>query len=282
KCLSFADPYVEYDTFNLMLDLILLRRGVFRHLVFNRGSKPKRVTAVGPTSEDVNLAKDAEEMEMRRRRNILKIGLLSIFADTFTRWIYHYPLMKREDRSEIRSWNLDDKAGRLLFVTFLGCFLETVSFHIGVVVSSMAITNLLNSLAKKPLSPVQQGVRASHISLTLLYSSFTKLFMLVALSIWHPENISSQPPRSYDHPILSQIVPWLDVDKLDRRWVARNVLGGTTSSFGLRVALESNPFLVIFFIIAGWAIKTWVSSVASIYIGSQASHTDGYLLYALP
>ncbi|GJJ13735.1 hypothetical protein Clacol_007991 [Clathrus columnatus] len=41
KCLSFADPYVEYDTLTLLLDLILLKRGVYRHLLFNRGWPPE-------------------------------------------------------------------------------------------------------------------------------------------------------------------------------------------------------------------------------------------------
>ena len=39
------DPYVEYDTLTLLLDLILLKQGVYRHLLYNRGSKPRRATS---------------------------------------------------------------------------------------------------------------------------------------------------------------------------------------------------------------------------------------------
>ena len=37
SCRAFADPYVEHDTLTLLLDLILLKRDVYRHLLFNRG-----------------------------------------------------------------------------------------------------------------------------------------------------------------------------------------------------------------------------------------------------
>ncbi|KAG9000200.1 hypothetical protein FRB90_011872 [Tulasnella sp. 427] len=43
KCHAFADPYVEHDPFILVLDLILLKRDVFRHLIYNRGSEPRRL-----------------------------------------------------------------------------------------------------------------------------------------------------------------------------------------------------------------------------------------------
>jgi hypothetical protein len=36
-CRRFADPYVEHDALTLFIDLILLKRDVYRHLLFNRG-----------------------------------------------------------------------------------------------------------------------------------------------------------------------------------------------------------------------------------------------------
>jgi len=40
-----VDPYVEHDTLTLLLDLILLKQGVYRHLLYNRGSAPRRTTS---------------------------------------------------------------------------------------------------------------------------------------------------------------------------------------------------------------------------------------------
>lgn len=43
NCLAFADPYVEHDPLTLLLDLILLKREVYRHLLFNRGQAPRHL-----------------------------------------------------------------------------------------------------------------------------------------------------------------------------------------------------------------------------------------------
>ena len=42
-CHAFADPYVEHDTLTLLLDLILLKRDVYRHLLYNRGLGARKV-----------------------------------------------------------------------------------------------------------------------------------------------------------------------------------------------------------------------------------------------
>jgi hypothetical protein len=43
SCRAPADPYVEHDPLVVALDLILLKRGVYRHLLFNRGTPPRKV-----------------------------------------------------------------------------------------------------------------------------------------------------------------------------------------------------------------------------------------------
>ena len=43
SCRAPADPYVEHDLLVIALDLILLKRGVYRHLLFNRGTPPRKV-----------------------------------------------------------------------------------------------------------------------------------------------------------------------------------------------------------------------------------------------
>lgn len=48
SCKEFADPHVQHDTTTLLLDLILLKRDVYRHLLFNRGTGARMVyDAVG-------------------------------------------------------------------------------------------------------------------------------------------------------------------------------------------------------------------------------------------
>ena len=47
ECYAFVDPYVEHDSLTLLLDLILLKRGVYRHLLYNRGSEPRKAVSDG-------------------------------------------------------------------------------------------------------------------------------------------------------------------------------------------------------------------------------------------
>lgn len=46
SCHQFADPYAEKDALNITLDLILLK-GVLLHLLYNRGTSPRRVDKDG-------------------------------------------------------------------------------------------------------------------------------------------------------------------------------------------------------------------------------------------
>jgi hypothetical protein len=48
SCQAFADPYVEHDMLTLWLDLILLKRDVYRHLLYNRGLGARRLSETEP------------------------------------------------------------------------------------------------------------------------------------------------------------------------------------------------------------------------------------------
>lgn len=90
-------------------------------------------------------------------------------------------------------------------------------------------------------------LRISHVSLTLLYSSLTKLFLLLMLALWKPSSLPS--PHAFllrngtnegmlssfiSHDLTQRALQMLDDDKLDREWIVRNVLGGLSAGFGLR------------------------------------------------
>jgi hypothetical protein len=84
-------------------------------------------------------------------------------------------------------------------------------------------------------------LRFSHVPLTLLYSSLSKLFLLFLLSIWRPSTTNSTQIFTerakgtiLAHPIINSALEILDDDKLDKEWVIRNVLGGMAAGFGLR------------------------------------------------
>jgi lipid intermediate transporter len=147
--------------------------------------------------------------------------------------------------------------------------IETIAFHGGVILASAIVLNILDwvrtwkrSSTKAQISGIRQEFRSSSlkfelspplpitntsnrytlIPLTIFYSSLTKLFLLFLLSIWRPtppeirSSAHSWNGTLYDNVFVSKALEILDEDKLDREWVARNVLGGMAAGFGLRGA----------------------------------------------
>ncbi|KAJ2994990.1 hypothetical protein NUW54_g7465 [Trametes sanguinea] len=143
---------------------------------------------------------------------------------------------------------------------------ETVAFHAGVVLACYAVLKLLPS-PQAPVSGIREQFRYSHIPLTLFYSSLTKLFLLFCLSIWRPDAAKSPAgpthgrpqahpnATTFGHSVIVRALELLDEDKLDREWVVRNVLGGMSAGFGLRVVLDCHPLFTTMIIIAGWTRK---------------------------
>ncbi|KAI0314303.1 Arv1-like family-domain-containing protein [Amylostereum chailletii] len=300
SCHAFADPYVEHDRLIVLLDLILLKRGVYRHLLFNRGSPPRRVGAKKSEEEskrDEGLPegrKDDAGRETDKARWVLtlRVGAAIVLVDGFIRWS---ELRSRVAAQGGHAWSQD--APEAFARVLLGCLVETFAFHVGITFSSVFVLTVLGWLStrknmsfKSTPSNIRQSLKYSHIPLCLFYSSFTKFFLLLLLSIWDPPRTSTLRTSShaythtiaFQHPILRSAWQALDDDKLDRQWVVRNVLGGMAAGFGLRVVLDCHPFFTTLVILAGWAVKTAVATVVSGWVGEDAIIGEAWLAYSIP
>ncbi|KAL1694364.1 Arv1-like family-domain-containing protein [Schizophyllum commune] len=281
-CHAFADPYVEHDTLALVLDLILLKRGVFRHLLYNRATEPRR-----ETGKATNTMQDADTDAQRRWTFVARLGL---------------PLIAADACEPVFTWNSDEDPGqpydespwtegniRSLSRAFLGCAAETIAFHLGVTLSCYITVRALKAYdafrERKP-SDVRQEFRCSLVPLTLFYSSLTKLFLLFMLTIWKPSPAGPAsdyaiglPETLRSNEGVRQIFHLLDDDRIDREWVVRNVLGGMSAGFGLRVILDANPFVTTVVILIGWVVKTGTARYVSAYMGEAG---EAWLAYSIP
>lgn len=113
--------------------------------------------------------------------------------------------------------------------------------------------------------------------MTLLYSSLTKLLLLLLLAIWQSPS-SSATPNSADIgaglpgnlvklPLIPHILALLDEDHFDRAWIVRNVLGGMSAGFGLRVLLDCHPILTTLVVLFGWFVKSVVAQSIAMRLG---------------
>ncbi|PCH42357.1 Arv1-domain-containing protein [Wolfiporia cocos MD-104 SS10] len=318
ECRAFADPYVEHDTLTLLLDLILLKRDVYRHLLYNRGLGARKVEhAAMPAASDALLGENVQHGDTgpefptpkeqigdaERNRNtarwwlIVRLGTILIMTDAFIRWTHlSSGASYHASDGDPTSWTLASAEGFLR--VFVGCLLETVAFHAGIILACYSVLACLDwarslspasSAVSKP-SGIRQEFRYSHVPLTLLYSSLTKLFLLFLLSIWRPTSTHRAPPgTSFTHPFILNALSVLDEHHLDREWVVRNVLGGMAVGFGLRVVLDCHPFFTTTIILGGWFVKTLAANLISQWVslgsgleGSGVIAGETWLAYSIP
>jgi len=260
KCETFGDPYVEHDYLSLLLDLILLKREVYRHLVYNRGARPRYVTNNLVEKPQKSDEEERSRLPKERWKICLRIGALMALADSFVRWT-----QQRDGRGSENA--LEDFVSILLC-----CIVENVFFHIGVNCASALLLLLLRSSKPKIL------INASQISLSLVYSSIAKNLLLFMLAVW---GVKDTPHASNAEPGAG-ISPfaYLDPENLPRQWIINNGLGGMTAGFGLRVILDCHPLLMTMIIFVGWATK----AAAAGLVHSFLWRTDETLMrkYSLP
>ncbi|KAH7928120.1 Arv1-domain-containing protein [Leucogyrophana mollusca] len=299
NCQAFADPYVEHDSLTLLLDLILLKRSVYRHLLYNRGTEPSRAHNLSKNQNtDHQLHKPAlrDKEHLREKARwwlILQLGGGLLAVDAFIRWAHLNPLMS----SSISLWTAETNIAFLRIM--IGCFIEMVAFHGGVVFASFFVMMLSDwirswgSSSPPVASGVRQEFRYSLIPLTIFYSSLTKLFLLFLLSIWRPSSSVTKASTSsttpyywdtsyYDNPFIASALEIWDEDKLDREWVVRNVLGGMAAGFGLRVVLDCHPIYTTIVILVGWVVKTAVAGLLKDWVGGDEHSGEVWLAYSIP
>ncbi|KAF9031515.1 Arv1-domain-containing protein [Hymenopellis radicata] len=254
SCGAFADPYVEHDSLLLLIDLILLKRGVYRHLLYNRGSEPRRIGQ----QDDVS-------RKPPRWSLIVPIGGTLTALDAFIRWSHlstsitiirnqgqcDHRIKDPQQALAVSPWSTGTIAN--FSRTFIGCFAETLAFHVGVIAACYAVLKFLSVVKHSGdrNTDIRNEFRFALIPLALFYSSVTKLFLLFLLTIWKPS--TSVIPVSSSTPAYMML---LDDDKLDKEWIVRNVLGGMSAGFGLRVVLDCHPVFTMMIIVLGWLVKT--------------------------
>ncbi|KAH8832179.1 Arv1-like family-domain-containing protein [Flagelloscypha sp. PMI_526] len=285
-CQTFADPYVEHDSFTLLLDLILLKRAVYRHLLYNRGSPPRI------SSEKNFRHADPGERELRRWNTILRLGSSLVLVDAFIRWSHLHRTTQPSS-----PW-VEHPLPAFLKI-LVGCFAETMSFHLGVITGSSIVLSITRLFGRHRHSP--SATSSSHqsgetfstslIPLSLFYSSLTKLFLLFLFTIW-PPSLSPIPPSTMNMPFnenkyTQTALRLFDEGNVDREWVIRNVLGGMSAGFGLRVVLDVPPIFTTLTILAGWWCKTFVARaiVNSDWIGAgdgSGLEREIWLAYSIP
>ncbi|KDN50437.1 hypothetical protein RSAG8_00935, partial [Rhizoctonia solani AG-8 WAC10335] len=179
NCLGFADPYVEHDTLTLLMDLILLNREVYRHLLFNRGSEPRHMGQTG-ASDTQGTPRQRSSRSKDTWALVVKLGLSLILVDAVIRW---------RDNKDVS--NPSHVFSQVFAACFLGkyfsplCFSlnyivwhsDTLVFHLGVTLASILLLKSMDwfrAAFNRPCSSklgTRTEFRIPLVSLALFYSS---------------------------------------------------------------------------------------------------------------
>ncbi|KAG9050642.1 hypothetical protein FS837_003742 [Tulasnella sp. UAMH 9824] len=128
--------------------------------------------------------------------------------------------------------------------------------------------------------------RLPHIPLALLYASLTKFFLLFLLSIWPPTQSAPSslkvPPYLSDYPLMLYAWNMFNDLILDREWLVRNLLGGMAAGFGLRVVLDTHPFIITGVIIAGWVSTSAYVHLVDDILGLAPAQMASWTRYSIP
>ncbi|EJD42538.1 Arv1-domain-containing protein [Auricularia subglabra TFB-10046 SS5] len=290
SCRTFADPYVEHEGLIVLLDLMLLKIGAYRHLLFNRGSTPRREGATESSKEDTQNSKVLVKLlSAERWKKILSLALPMVVVDSCTA---RSPgcLLPVSSSAQMCAGHICDCLPQTICATLT----STVAFHLGVTLACAIVLMLtdfwggLTSKGKPP--PNESGIhrefRFSHVPLTLIYSSVTKLFLLFLLSVWRSSPPTSATARSVPQIqfLPDTVLSVFDESVLDRAWVVRNILGGMAAGFGLRIILDCHPLLTMIVVLIGWSVKTAVAAILGSWVAGPARTriAETWLAYSIP
>ncbi|GAA5906884.1 hypothetical protein JCM5296_005556 [Sporobolomyces johnsonii] len=188
KCGHLADIYTSFPFPVLLLDLLLLKQAVYRHLLRNRG---------GSTPQE------------RRRHQLSetsRLGAIVLGVDAF-----------------VRCFGMSNIDGgppplKLYLLTFGYCLLETASL-----VSCISIAAIVLQSWRTPRLRFHD---LTLLPLALFYSSLPTIFFLVIASvIWRAEYLATSPSSSSPIPVLdlrarlpTYLRPALPSQELTPRW----------------------------------------------------------------
>ena len=162
NCLEFVDKYCEYDPVAIFMDIILVKKQAYRHLIFNG-------TEYGAAGSNDGL---------------VKLGILLNLFEVYMKWIVDDDIL------------IDGNVLMRYFEVLASCIAEFVVFHLVVRIMATIIVNLVSNPVKAVDNDGKETVEnvgvakkywnsryANMMLMALIMSSFGKMFLII-LVVW--------------------------------------------------------------------------------------------------
>ncbi|ORY76273.1 Arv1-like family-domain-containing protein [Leucosporidium creatinivorum] len=203
SCGHLLDIYTTLTFPVLLVDLLLFKQRVYRHLLSNRGSG------------------DREERARERYQSMWRVGAVVVGLDAYIRCVSAGPL---ESAAPFR-----------LFARTLGyCLLETLSLHACIALASA----IFLTFTRRPSSKFSRS-SLTLLPLTLFYTALPTLFLLTISSLIWPAEYSPTPSTpTTENPSLESLLgpiatsPTLRAGLKKLSWLSREHLKSGVSRVG--------------------------------------------------
>ncbi|TIA85955.1 hypothetical protein E3P99_03841 [Wallemia hederae] len=251
NCRKLSDPYIGKRNISLLKDLVVLKPGVLRHLLFNRAdgvalSERFRLVSNGRNGRSNNHSRAASASFRSNTSGTIHLARLAsilIVADAFVQWVH----CLHDSHHSLTSF----------FDFLFTALVDAVAYHFGVIIAVRALK-------------AGSHISTTQISLAILYSSFAKLFLLLLLVIADPSSGGharhARQARQAHTNLLQHLYTALDDNQIDRPWIVNTIVGGMSAGFGLRVLLNTPPITSTLVILAGWATRSLALHVVQLYL----------------
>lgn len=260
-CKRIVDPYLEYGLAVLVVDLILAKPRVYRHILYNVSTHsfmPSR--PYGPPSS----APSVVPLYIHTRRFVALVlmeGYLAWFSlcvrPCAQQNVQLWP-MNAQKMSQYLLSSASYGAIRVCFYTLL----HMLSLHVSLVVGCTAVQWAWRAHSK---SNMYWDMYALHLpSVAMLYASLSTVFLLALRVVWAPKAPTHTHPTAsttmmptYIWQILSAYLPQAGHDGVTE-WTIRNMMGGMSAGVALAAVLPMKPTAGALVVLLSFGIQALV------------------------
>ncbi|WFD19012.1 phosphate transporter (Pho88) [Malassezia caprae] len=248
RCGRVADPYLEYGLAVLVIDLILIKPRVYRHILYN-----------------ISVAMANTPTVYVHARRLLALVLVESYLTWFSLCVHPYAKTLWEDaHTSLPHWPSWAPAPLLGAIRVTGATLaHTLALHMTVMLAGGLVQY---AWYRRRRSRAYWRLYSWHLpSVAMLYASLSTELLLVIRLVWDSRmpadrRAAAQRPSLFTpmHWAAPYVPAWLAAGPWHTEWLIRHVLGGMSAGVALAATMPMQPLVGALVALLGFGVQAQV------------------------